>query len=228
MISVLIPIFNGVEYLSESLQSVIDQTYTDWEVIIGINGHPPNSDVEMFANKIKLELCKNEAISNKIRIVYYITKGKSATLNAMVQDCRYDLIALLDVDDKWCPKKLEIQSEYWNDYDVVGALCQYFGDKDGTPNIPVGDISGFNFLQVNPVINCSTVLNKEYAYWNELNNIGLEDYELWLQLRLKNVKFYNIPEILCLHRIDKKSAFNNSNSLYVYDLVKKYEALFSL
>lgn len=225
MISVLIPIYNGIEYLSESLQSVIDQTYTDWEVIIGINGHPSNSDVEREAYRVKYNISPI-TMSKKIRIIHYETKGKPATLNAMVKDCKYDLIALLDVDDKWCPNKLQKQSEFWNDYDVVGTLCQYFGDKDGTPNIPVGDISQFNFLQVNPVINCSAVLKKEYAYWNETSI--LEDYELWLQLRLKNNKFYNINEPLCYHRIHTDSFFNKINGAYVYDLVKKYAALFSL
>lgn len=227
MISVLIPVYNGVEYLSESLTSVIDQTYTRWEVIIGINGHPPNSDVEEYANKVKADICNNDILRDKIRIIYYKTNGKSATLNAMVKDCSYDLVALLDVDDKWLPTKLERQRQYWDSYDVVGTTCQYFGDRFDSPNIPVNDISDFDFLKVNPVINCSAVLKKQCAYWNELNTVGLEDYELWLQLRLQNKKFYNIAETLCLHRIDKKSAFNNSNGLYVHQLLDEYRQIYN-
>jgi glycosyltransferase involved in cell wall biosynthesis len=223
MISVLIPIYNGIEYLSESLQSVIEQTYTDWEVIIGINGHPPNSDVEKEAYRVKYNIVPI-TISPKIRIIHYSTKGKPATLNAMVKDCKYDLVALLDVDDKWLPTKLEKQSKYWDEYDVVGTTCQYFGDRNDSPNVPTGDISDFNFLTVNPVINCSAVLKKVYACWNEAEI--LEDYELWLRLRLGNKKFYNINEVLCHHRIHKDSAFNNFNSHYVYNLVRKYEILF--
>ena len=45
MISILIPIYNGIEFIHESVESVINQTYTDWELIIGINGHPQNSDI---------------------------------------------------------------------------------------------------------------------------------------------------------------------------------------
>ena len=40
MISILMPIYNGIEYINESVSSVLDQTYGDWELIIGINGHP--------------------------------------------------------------------------------------------------------------------------------------------------------------------------------------------
>ena len=45
MISILIPIYNGIEYIDESVSSVLKQTYNEWELLIGINGHPPNSDV---------------------------------------------------------------------------------------------------------------------------------------------------------------------------------------
>ena len=43
MITILIPIYNGIEYLEESIESVKKQTFKDWELIIGINGHPANS-----------------------------------------------------------------------------------------------------------------------------------------------------------------------------------------
>ena len=45
MISVLIPIYNGIEFIDESVQSVINQTYCDWELLIGINGHCENSSI---------------------------------------------------------------------------------------------------------------------------------------------------------------------------------------
>ena len=45
MISILIPIYNGIEFVEESVSSVIQQTFKEWELIIGINGHPKNSDI---------------------------------------------------------------------------------------------------------------------------------------------------------------------------------------
>lgn len=220
MISILIPIYNGIEYLAESLASVIDQTYTEWEVIIGINGHPPNSDVQMYANKVKSLLCNREEISSKFRILHYTTKGKSATLNAMIKDCKFDLVAILDVDDIWMSTKLEEQSKYWYQYDVVGTKCQYFGDRSDIPDIPVGDISNLDFLSINPIINSSAIIKKQYAKWNE--HSILEDYELWIELRKNNKTFYNIPDALCLHRIHTNSAFNNINHIYVNELKSKY------
>ena len=51
MISILIPIYNGIEYINESVSSVLSQTYDKWELLIGINGHPPNSYVYQTATK---------------------------------------------------------------------------------------------------------------------------------------------------------------------------------
>ena len=45
MISILIPIYNGIEYINESVTSVLDQSYENWELIIGVNGHEANSSV---------------------------------------------------------------------------------------------------------------------------------------------------------------------------------------
>ena len=44
-VSILMPVYNGVEYIQESVSSVINQTATNWELLIAVNGHPPNSNV---------------------------------------------------------------------------------------------------------------------------------------------------------------------------------------
>lgn len=228
MISILIPIYNGVHYLDQSLPSVLMQTYKDWEVIIGINGHPPNSDIEKKAYNIKNICCEHfDHTKDNIKIIYYTTKGKAATLNAMIKDCKYDLIALLDVDDVWHPHKLEKQSAFWNDYDVVSSKCEYFEDLRGSPNIPTGDVSNYDFLITNPIINCSAIIRKELCDWDTTDEcLGIEDYELWLRLRLQNKTFYVLAENLSYHRVHKTSFFNNTNHLRVPALVKKYRQLF--
>ena len=219
MFSVLIPIYNGIEFLDESLTSVINQTFKNWEVIIGINGHDINSEVEEKA-KCTVSVLGNDV--HDIRVIYYDTKGKSATLNAMLKDCKYEYIALLDVDDIWLPNKLEKQAQYVANYDVVGTDCQYFGTRNDKTFIPCGDISEFNFLSSNPVINCSAIIKKELCYWDTCIFSGVEDYDMWLRLRYEKRKFFNIPEILCLHRLHPISNFNNSNNNYVEALKHKW------
>lgn len=220
-ISILIPLYNGVEFLNESLTSIINQTYIHWEVIIGINGHSLESNiiVEIY------NIINNLNIDNKydIRVIIYNTKGKSQTLNAMVNDVKFDYIALLDVDDIWVSYKLEKQVPLLSNYDVIGTQCVYFGDINIKPTVPTGDLSEHNFYSVNPLINSSIIIHKKDAYWDE--NEFIEDYDMWFRLYHNGKKFYNIPDILCLHRIHKQSNFNNSNDKYVEILKDKWRKL---
>lgn len=214
MITILMPIYNGIEFIEESINSVKNQTYTNWELIIGINGHPPNSDVFEIAKKFE---------SKKIKIYDLINiRGKSKSLNKMLEHSSYKWISLLDVDDIWLPNKLEKQSMYMNDYDVIGTLCKYFGESTVIPKIPCGNISNYDFFKVNPIINSSCLLKKIHCNWNEQYD-GVEDYDLWLRLRKQRLLFYNINEICVLHRIHRNSSFNSKgNNLLVKDLLTNH------
>lgn len=203
-ISVLIPLYNGIEFLEESLNSVILQTHKKWEVIIGINGHNEGSDIEKKAKQIvNMYNMDNE---HDIRVIYYETKGKPSTLNKMIGDIKYDFVALLDVDDVWYPLKLEKQIPFLSRYDVVGTQCQYFGNMSGSPSIPLGDITEFDFFSSNPMINSSIVIHKDNAYWNDE---FLDDYDMLFRLKNAGKTFYNLSDISCKHRVYKQSFFNS-------------------
>jgi glycosyltransferase involved in cell wall biosynthesis len=215
-VSVLIPLYNCVEFLDQSMESVIKQTYTKWQLIIGINGHPENSEVQQKAEEIRSHLDPENKYD--ILIKYYDTFGKSNTLNKMVNDSKYDYIAVLDVDDYWVLDKLESQIPYLiTGYDVVGGRCQYFGDKNGSPPIPLGDISNtHNIFSYNPMINSSVILRKRDAIWDDPVYVmpvkGLDDYSMWFKLFYLKRKTYNMDKILCHHCIHTASAFNTTNN----------------
>ncbi len=97
----------------------MSQTYSNWELLIGINGHPPKSEVFNIANEYSSEKII-------VRDFPYL-KGKSATLNELLTVSKYDIICLLDVDDLWAPNKLLFQLPYIGMYDVVGTNFEYFG-----------------------------------------------------------------------------------------------------
>jgi len=209
------PIYNGIEFIDESVGSVLSQTYDNWELIIGINGHPPESDVYKIAKKF-------ETMDNRIRVYdFHQILGKSNTSNEMLKYCSGDYVAILDVDDIWHAKKLELQIPFLHDYDVIGTKCIYFGDLNGiVPDIPTGDISNIDFKKVNPIINSSSLIRKELCLWNEN---GIEDYDLWLRLREKNKRFYNCSQIAVKHRIHRSSAFNaKGNHNKVNSLLSSY------
>jgi glycosyltransferase involved in cell wall biosynthesis len=171
-ISILIPLYNGIEFLETSLNSIKNQTYHNWEVIIGINGHSKESEVYNEAKKYEDE---------RISVNWYPIKNKVDTLNEMIKDCKYDIICLLDVDDYWLDNKLEKQVEIWRTgkYDVVGTLCKYFGDTSygDIPRIETGEINQNTFYSYNPIINSSIMMHKKDALWRKLFNIiEVEDY----------------------------------------------------
>ncbi len=216
------PIYNGIEFIEESVSSILRQNYNQWELIIGINGHPQNSDVYKIAKEYEKKSDKAGQVLGKICVYdFYQIKGKSNTLNAMIKYCNYDYVALLDVDDIWHEEKLNLQSQLLNHFDVIGSNCVWFGDRPGiVPSIPVGDISNYDFSLVNPIINSSSIIRKELCYWNEN---GIEDYDLWLRLRKQNKKFFNCKAILVKHRIHTTSAFNaKGNNNKVDDLLTSY------
>ena len=202
MISILMPIYNGIEYIVESVSSILAQTCTDWELIIGVNGHEPMSIVYLIAKQY-------EKHANVKVLDLHGVRGKSNALNEMVKRCRYDYVALLDVDDVWYPDKLEKQAVYLNRYDVIGTNCLYFGDRNMVPRLPLGDLAAADFVEYNPVINSSVVIRKELCWWD--SRFDVEDYELWLRLRKDGKTFYNLADILTQHRIHTRSAFNTKD-----------------
>jgi glycosyltransferase involved in cell wall biosynthesis len=209
MIFVLIPLYNGIEYLPEAIHSVIGQTYTHWKILVGINGHGDNS--HHVANQVR-------AISNDERIEIIIQppeiNNKSKSLNHLVRLVNTEWVALLDADDAWLPRKLEAQVAAASENpecEVIGTQCEYFGTLSGSPRIPLGSIPRKATLEVNPIINSSVLLKTKYARWNELLfKEGYEDYELWLTLDFQGVRMFNVPEILVRHRIYPTSAFNTN------------------
>jgi len=233
LISILIPVYNGVEYLEECLNSVINQTYNNWEVIIGINGHLPTSSIIITINDIVDLLINNninkEVLKNKIKVRYFDTKGKNATILKMKDEANGDYLAILDVDDYWLPQKLEKQLPYINNYDVIGTQCKYFGLQSNSPNIPFGDLDNYDFLNNNPIINSSALIKKDCATW-DINEF-YDDYDLWLQLYHKKKKFFNINEILVMHRIHNTSSYNININKCQEELVKlkfKWSKIYSL
>jgi teichuronic acid biosynthesis glycosyltransferase TuaG len=205
MISILMPIYNGHEFFHESYSSILNQTFENWELLIGINGHQKDSNV--FAH------IKSISASNKKTKIFQFDdiKNKSITLNRLIKECNYDIVCLLDVDDIWKENKLKHQIKYIKKYDVVGTDCKYFGERFNKPHLPFGLIDKKTFMSYNPIINSSSMFYKKDAFWNESIN-ALDDYEMWLRLNKEGKTFYNIQEELCLHRVYSSSFYNSKDN----------------
>ena len=122
-VSVIIPTWNGARYLGATLNSVFAQTICPFEVIIVDDGSTDNTAAVARAYPVQLQLCTHQ--------------GASAARNTGVQLARGDYIALLDQDDLWLPKKLEVQLSAFAqtpELGVVFTAIQQFISED-TPEV---------------------------------------------------------------------------------------------
>ena len=222
MISILLAVYNGEKYLRRSIESVLNQTYEDFELLIGFNGTVDKSR----------EIVK-EFDDDRIKVFDYgMNSGKSKTLNKMVKKAKGKWLAIQDDDDVWLPKKLEIQMEIAEkgEYDVIGSRIFYCNELDritGTPNISINhdEIVSRSLNGDNQVPNTSAIFKKSDAkdvgFWDE-SLAGIEDFDFWLKLMKKKCKFINVKKQLVLHRVHDKSNFN-TNTYDIKGLIEKHK-----
>lgn len=209
-ISILTPVYNGIEFLEQCIRSVCLQTYPDWEMLIGVNGHGEDGgEVGQLA-------LKYASVDSRIRVIIQgpPLKGKVESLNHLMTYVTAPWVAILDCDDLWINTKLERQVYSIHheapEAAVIGTFCQYFGERHDAPSIECGYIDPYVLENHNPMINSSTIIRREYCHW-ELNdmNVGMDDYHLWMKICLSGGKLYNIPTYLVWHQIHRESAFNS-------------------
>lgn len=210
-ITILIPVYNGSEFFDDCINSILQQTYTSWKVIIGVNGHGDDNNIVYKTLQDKIKLLNDSRISI---INLPNVKGAAEAINALVKISTTEWIAHLDIDDKWHPQKLELQvyvSNYdANGCDVIGSITKWFGDKNTSPYQPINIIDSTIFHKINPMVHSSILIKKNLAYYT--NEFVCYDYDCWARLVLNNVKFFNVPLPLTLHRVHKNSFYNASGN----------------
>ena len=208
VVSVIIPLYNGVEYLEECVRSVIAQTFTDWEILIGVNGHGYDGGAVAVTARSIAEL------DSRIKVFVQPPplKGKIESSLHLLIKSKADWICMLDCDDKWEPTKLEkqiqISKTVAKNAAVIGTFCYYFGDLKGIVPIPAGLIHPSQLEKSNPIVNSSAMIQREYCMWKDEE---LEDYSLWMNISLQGKDLYNIPDFLTWHRVHTSSAFNSKH-----------------
>lgn len=227
-VSILTPVYNGVEFLEECAMSVClqncnyESTHFTWEWWIGINGHGDGGEVLRKAQEIR-QKCRASIGDCTIHVINLPqVRGKVEALNALVPHTRGEWIAILDCDDTWERDKLLYQKLTIERspvaLGVVGTYCRYFGELNTHgPDLPSGLIEFSRLWISNPIINSSALIRRDLAHWED--RFGLEDYDLWLRI-VKNNQLFNIPKYLVNHRIHQSSAFNGKGKQNVAGLLK--------
>ena len=137
LISVVTPFMNEEQYIRETIESVINQTYTNWEYLLIDDGSSDNST----------QIAKEYAEKYKGKIFYFQhnnheNRGVCASRNLGVKMASGDHLCFLDADDLWLPKKLEMQVGFLNEYPEAHMICEatHYMNKGRNPNVENIDV----------------------------------------------------------------------------------------
>ena len=214
LISIIVPCYNQAQYLDECLQSVLDQTYPNWECIIVNDGSPDNTE----------EVAKKwPAKDSRFRYFYKENKGVNSARNFGLKQSKGEMIQLLDCDDIISKDKFHEQLKDLVDHDV--SVCDYFPFNDLTREYLKGRyISPFfneSFFkkevildwEFKKIIPCHCVLFKkkiaDQLSFDE-NLVNHEDWVFWVQLFYNVNQYKNNPNVFAFYRIREASNCNNA------------------
>lgn len=200
LVSVCIPVYNRGKFIKAAVESVLSQTYQNFEIIIVDDGSTDNSiAVVKSIEDSRIKLFKNA-----------VNKGVVYSRNRYLEEASGDYIAVLDSDDTWLPSKLEKQIKFFRenpDYGICGttALRKYSDGKKEIWKYPIKDgeirvrlLWGSSIIHSSMMIN--TRLLKKYSVKYSKDRKQAEDYDLIRQIA-KYGKLYNLEEVLLWYNI---------------------------
>jgi glycosyltransferase involved in cell wall biosynthesis len=211
-ISVIIPCYNQGIYVDEAVESVLNQTMQDFEIIIINDG-----STDVFTN----ELLKNYS-KPKTKVISILNGGLSNARNVGIKESHGTYILPLDADDKIAPSYLEeaiTQFEKNENLTLVYGRAEYFGSKTGEWNLP---LYKFKDLLFNNLIYCSAIYKRadydKTSGYNPNMKYGLEDWDFWISLLEHGGEVHKIDSIMFYYRIKENSmilAIDSEKQLYL-------------
>lgn len=220
-ISVVMPVYNREQYLKESIESILNQTFTNFEFII-VDDQSTDSSWQIIQEYVKKDS----------RIVAIKNTGKKGCYSA--RNCGHRLargkyIAVMDSDDISLPHRLQTQFDFMEqnpDIGICGSWAKTFGDCDEIiktlqNHAEIRDTNFFYCSMIHPSVlfrNTNTILYSE-------DRTSAQDYDLWSKT-IDKLKFANIPKVLLLYRVHEKQIgvannteqTNNTNDIRIRNL----------
>lgn len=197
-VSVIMPMYNAQAYISAAIESVLSQTFTDWEMLIVDDCSRDNSStiVERYASQ-----------DRRITLLRLQTnQGVAAARNKAIMLARGKYIAFLDSDDLWLPTKLEKQINFMSTNNVSFSHTAYkkinASGKHLVDVIPPQQIEYKQLLKTN-YIGCLTAIYDQDMLGKVLmpTNTKREDFATWLTLLKQTPCVYALTEVLAAYRI---------------------------
>ena len=204
IVSILMPVYKTAPYIREAMDSILSQTFTDYELIVLNDCSPDDAD----------EILNTYSDPRIVRYKGEKNVGLSNILNVGIGMARGKYIARMDSDDLSYPDRLQIQVEYLEshpDIDLVSVGMQLFGAKD---DVWVRETNPekvkINALFHSPILHASSMWRRERFEENGLRfrqeMVPSEDYDLWTRALVKGLKLVNLRQVLYKYRIHPAQA----------------------
>lgn len=194
------PAFNAEKYISESIKSVINQTYKNWELLIMDDGSTDNT----------LQIAKSY-ITSKIQVYSGDNEGQSFQLNKAILKANGEYIAIMHADDLCLPERLQMQVDLMGknlDYGVCGSYIQLFDKEDKIFEYPISpSLCYLGLYYGNPLAHSSVMLRtylfKTFNIFYDSCLRVAEDYDLWIRLTDYTL-ICNVDKVLVKYRIHEQ------------------------
>lgn len=211
-VSVIMPAYNAESFIGDAINSVVNQTYSNWELIVVDDGSTDNT-VEKMKSWLEKE--------SRIQYFYQANGKQGKARNLGISKAKGYYLAFLDADDLWLPEKLEIQIKeiQENNVDLVFSDSYRFqnqevNDVSKRMNVKSDFYSGTKalqlFLEANRIPILTVLVKKEIVesvgcFSESIDIQNVEDYHLWLKLLISNAEFYSSNKVLAKYRLHNSS-----------------------
>ena len=215
LISVIVPCYNAENTIKATIQSVLLQTYSNWELLI-VDDCSTDDSVKII-NQYSIKDPRIKLLSTDKN-----TGSPSEPRNIALEAAKGQYIAFLDADDTWLPNKLEEQLEFleMNDFDFVYSNYEkmnYQGKRNNRIVCARSVSTYWDILESNGIPCLTALLRRKIIGDIRFQQTPKEDYVFWLTImRTRNVTAYNTNKIHAIYRESK-----NSRSGDKWDMIRK-------
>lgn len=222
-VSVVIPVYNGEQFIEEALESVFAQTFEDFEVVVINDGSTDQTEARLAKYRHQIDYIKQENI------------GLAATRGRAVELARGSLIASLDADDVWLPRKLERQVQAAQEHPECGIITtdvlSFLNGQVVTPSLKewYGPASGNaleNLLFANWIPPSAAMVRREC--FDQVKTFSVpppaygEDWLMWMQIAAKYPVHF-VDEVLVRRRVHPASMSSRGGETQFRCLLRNLE-----
>lgn len=223
-VSIIIPVYNAEKFIGKTIESVLNQTYKNWEMLL-FNDKSKDDSLKII-KKYSEKDERIKVIDSKENVGVVVARNK------LIEIATGEFIAFLDADDYWREQKLEKQIKYMKEQNALISCTEYIRvteDEKEINDIIIKEIITYEDMLKNNYLGCLTViynankLGKRYFKEREKN----EDYVLWLEIVKETKIIFGLKEKLAFYRVLNNS--RSSNKIKVakdrWEVYRKIERL---